>query len=82
MSRAACHKTDPAIFYPEQGGSYAAARAVCKRCPVINECLQYALDEMTSVRSDMEDLAIGMHGMWGGTSPLERWAILGRRWAA
>lgn len=52
--RAACRWEDPEMFFPHSGGSgpnanrRARANAqpaltVCARCPVTNECLEYAL---------------------------------------
>lgn len=40
--------------------SYARARAVCERCPVLDDCREYALSEGE------------LYGMWGGLSPNER----------
>lgn len=60
--RAACKFVDPNLFFPERGdyvsGEYA--KAVCAECPVVEPCLQYALDMCESV------------GIWGGTSARER----------
>jgi WhiB family redox-sensing transcriptional regulator len=53
---------DPDLWFPETGGSQAAAeaKAVCVRCPVRAQCLDYAV-------------ALGIrHGVWGGTTPEER----------
>lgn len=57
---ALCAQTDPEIFFPEKGGSTKDAKAVCGRCPVVAECLDYALanDER--------------FGIWGGTVEHER----------
>ena len=57
---AACAGCDPGLFYPEQGGDYRSAKAVCRLCPVTQECL---------------DFAIGNHekyGVWGGMSERQR----------
>ena len=43
------------------------ARAICKGCPVLDTCLEYALTERIE------------HGVWGGTSERERRRILKRR---
>ncbi|NMH97976.1 WhiB family transcriptional regulator [Pseudonocardia acidicola] len=48
-SRAACRSVDPELFFPvvEVGPMCAAqieaAKAVCGRCPVLGECLSFAL---------------------------------------
>ena len=43
------------------------ARKICVDCPVIEQCLEYALDERIE------------HGVWGGCSERERRRILKRR---
>lgn len=66
--RAACRDVDPELFFPI-GNTGAAllqieeAKAVCRRCPVIDECLQWALEAG-------ED-----SGVWGGLSEDERRAM-------
>lgn len=64
---ALCAQTDPDLFFPEKGGTSNDARAVCQQCPVIAECLTYALDARMS------------DGVWGGMSAAERKAILRKR---
>jgi WhiB family redox-sensing transcriptional regulator len=63
---AVCAQTDPEAFFPEKGGSPAAAKAVCAGCPVTGECLEWAL--ANDVR----------YGVWGGLSAPQRGGI--RRW--
>lgn len=62
MRKAACKGLDPAIFYPEIGGNEMAdqAKAICAKCPVKTDCLEYAL---ANYEHD---------GIWGGTSEKER----------
>lgn len=55
-----CAQTDPEAFFPELGGSYLPAKAVCRRCTVRPDCLMWALE--TGER----------HGIWGGVSDRER----------
>lgn len=57
---ALCAETDPEAYFPEKGGSTAAAKATCDRCDVREQCLDYALTE---------DIHFGV---WGGTSERER----------
>lgn len=65
---AACREAGPALFYPvgttgpalEQ---IADAKAVCATCPVIRDCLEWAL-------AHRED-----HGVWGGTDEFERQSL-------
>lgn len=70
--RAACAGMSPDVFYPARPGGRGgrAARdaldraiAVCRRCPVTTECLNYALDRREE------------HGVWGATSPEDRQAL-------
>jgi WhiB family redox-sensing transcriptional regulator len=55
-----CAQVDDEIFFPEKGGSTAAAKSVCRRCPVAAECLEYALANNERF------------GIWGGLSERER----------
>jgi WhiB family redox-sensing transcriptional regulator len=70
----ACRSEDPSTFFHPEGerGSArarreAAAKAVCGRCPVLNECASHAL----AVREP--------YGVWGGMSEDDREAILSGR---
>lgn len=56
----------PGIFYPDSGARDAAneAKAVCRGCPVRDECLAWALDTGECC------------GIWGGKTPVERKHIL------
>jgi WhiB family redox-sensing transcriptional regulator len=69
---AACVGTDTSAFYPADGERAVSrrvreekARAICGRCPVIAECLQWAIATNEP------------WGLWGGMSSDERadWAI-------
>lgn len=57
---AACQYTDPEAFFPPKGGSTREAKQICAACPVIDECLQYALDNDERF------------GIYGGKSERER----------
>lgn len=64
-SRSACRDEDPELFFPIGTSGPALlqieqAKAVCRRCPVVDDCLQWALE------SGQDD------GVWGGKSDLER----------
>ncbi len=61
--RALCKEVDPGCFFPERGQSTAPAKAVCRRCPVREECLTLAL-----ARDER-------FGVWGGLSEPERRAL-------
>ena len=51
----------------EKDAREAKAKAVCARCPVRDECLEYALRTREP------------HGIWGGLNEMERRAVLRRR---
>lgn len=61
MEDALCSQVDPNVFFPDTtGGSYRAAKMVCYRCPVREQCLEYALRNNENF------------GVWGGLSDTER----------
>ena len=57
---AACAGMDTNIFYPIGTEGIAEAKAICNKCPIIQPCLQYALENDE------------IHGIWGGTSERKR----------
>ncbi|KJY28200.1 hypothetical protein ADK60_02605 [Streptomyces sp. XY431] len=66
---AGCRGTDPELFFPIGSGTSfptvaqnEEAKAVCGRCPVAPECLDWALN-------------VAVEGIWGGTTEAERRAI-------
>lgn len=69
--RGACRDEDPELFFPVgiRGPALqqeAEAKAVCARCPVQAECLDYAI-------STGQD-----HGVFGGMGERERRAVIRR----
>ncbi|MFE9939629.1 WhiB family transcriptional regulator [Streptomyces hirsutus] len=67
-TRAACRDEDPDLFFPIGTSGPALfqteqAKRVCRRCPVQQHCLDWALDTGQSL------------GVWGGTSETERRAL-------
>lgn len=62
-----CAEADPEEWFPEKGGSSADAIRICHRCPILDECLAYAL------ASDER------FGIWGGTTPTERKRLIKQR---
>jgi WhiB family redox-sensing transcriptional regulator len=69
--RPACASEDPELFFPigETGLALLQveeAKVVCRRCPLIESCLQGALE-----RNEL--------GVWGGTDDAERRRIKRRR---
>ena len=67
MSEGNCRLYPPAAFFPSDGVGVDRARKICKDCPVLSRCLDYALEERIE------------HGVWGGCSERERRRILKRR---
>ena len=79
QQRGLCRATDSEVFFPpahfehkpERESREAQAKAICAGCPVKAACLDWAL----AVREP--------HGVWGGTSEIERKQILaGKRVAS
>ena len=65
---AVCREEDPELFFPIGNTGPALlqieeAKAVCRRCPVIESCLQWALESGQD------------SGVWGGLSEDERRAM-------
>jgi WhiB family redox-sensing transcriptional regulator len=65
---AACRDVDPELFFPIGNTGPALlqieeAKQVCRRCKVVQECLQWALDSGQD------------SGVWGGLSEDERRAL-------
>ena|SRR6056297_3245129 len=67
MADGNCRLHPPATFFPSDGVGVDKARKICRDCPVMARCLEYALEE----RID--------HGVWGGCSERERRRILKTR---
>ncbi|KFG71421.1 WhiB family transcriptional regulator [Streptomyces mutabilis] len=66
--RASCRSEEPDLFFPIGNTGPALlqieeAKAVCRRCPVMETCLQWALEFGQE------------HGVWGGLSEDERRAM-------
>jgi WhiB family redox-sensing transcriptional regulator len=64
--KAACLDSDPELFFPIGNSAVEQieeAKAVCRRCPVADTCLQWALDTGQDA------------GVWGGLSEDERRAL-------
>lgn len=66
--RAICRDEDPELFFPVGTSGpallqIAEAKTVCRRCPVVTECLTWALESGQDA------------GVWGGMSEDERRAL-------
>lgn len=65
---AGCLDHDPELFFAKEDTDGAAeALAICKACPVVDDCLEFALD----TRQD--------YGVWGGMTENNRMALRRRR---
>ncbi|MFF7361262.1 WhiB family transcriptional regulator [Streptomyces sp. NPDC008125] len=67
-TRAACREEDPDLFFPIGSTGPALvqtedAKAVCRTCPVREQCLRWALDNNQDA------------GVWGGLAEDERRAL-------
>ena len=63
----ACRGQDPELFFPGDHGDATPAQRICRRCPHLVMCLDWALD--TDQR----------FGVWGGATPALRGRILAKR---
>ena len=57
---ALCLQVDPELFFPDKGKPGTQATAVCRRCDVSQQCLDYALKNRIT------------EGIWGGVHPRAR----------
>jgi WhiB family redox-sensing transcriptional regulator len=72
QARAACRGPESALFFPpaisesraDREARERRAKAICGTCPVLEECLAYAL----RIREP--------HGVWGGRNEVERQKLL------
>lgn len=66
-----CSQVDPELFFPEENEktktSYyvniKAAKEICNKCPLVKECLEYALRNSP------------IQGVWGGLTEKERYNL-------
>lgn len=56
----ACRQVGPDLFFPQSAAEEAEALRICSTCPVLDECLDYALE------------AGETYGVWGGTTEKQR----------
>lgn len=61
MKHAACKDVNTNVFFPDKVEQEGPARAICAACPVIEECLQYALAQNPNPI-----------GIWGNTNKHQR----------
>jgi WhiB family redox-sensing transcriptional regulator len=67
MDNGICRDHLPATFFPSEGVGVEVAKRICATCPVVDTCLEYALENHID------------HGVWGGTSERQRRRILKAR---
>jgi WhiB family redox-sensing transcriptional regulator len=65
--RARCKDMEVAFFYPGRGESVYPMKEVCRLCPVVKPCLEYAMRNSEKF------------GIWGSTSERERRKMRGAR---
>ncbi|MEV6504854.1 WhiB family transcriptional regulator [Streptomyces sp. NPDC051642] len=71
MGDARCAQVDPDLWHPDESGAthtYSDARCICRRCPVRQQCTDYA----TAIESDGDKK--DRHGVWAGETKDERGA--------
>ena len=68
VARAACVGHDPDLWFPDKGqhNTSKRARAICRECPVLDECRAFGL-------------AHNLAGIWGGLTSDQRraWRVRG-----
>lgn len=67
MASGNCANEPPEIFFPSDGAGVIVAKKICKDCPMVEQCLEYALSNRIE------------HGVWGGCSERQRRRILKKR---
>jgi WhiB family transcriptional regulator, redox-sensing transcriptional regulator len=56
MEFGSCREHPPNVFFPVDGVGVEVAKRICAKCPVREQCLEYAVENRIE------------HGVWGGTS--------------
>ena len=74
-TQAACLDHNPEMFFPDPADRDGEdeAIAICETCPVKADCLTDAME------SETYRLTSGRHGIWGGKTPRQRYAMYRRR---
>lgn len=74
QERGACREHDNVLFFGEEGESElekqareGRAKTVCRECPVIDPCLEFAMESNQK------------YGIWGGLTDKERASLKRRR---
>lgn len=61
---AECLDVDPEVFFPDRSDPATLAKSICSRCPVMEQCLETALENGEEF------------GVWGNTTERERAEML------
>lgn len=67
MAQGKCAHEDPAVFFPNDGVGVIRAQRICRSCPMLAHCLEYALTNKID------------HGVWGGESERARRRLIRKR---
>lgn len=59
-AQALCSRSEPELWFAVGALEHKIAKSVCRRCPVRQECLNYAMEAPVD------------HGIWGGFTERER----------
>jgi WhiB family redox-sensing transcriptional regulator len=66
MDSAACADSSVELFFPVKGESYARAKSICGRCPVVEQC-RAAIDW-----AERELKPSAVQGFYAGETPADR----------
>ena len=66
---AACLGADNGLFFPDRGASIKPALYFCHRCPVVQQCGEYA-SSLVKHRGAL--VVAGKAGVWSGLSAAQR----------
>mgnify|MGYP001250654885 FL=1 len=66
-NRAMCKNLETEVFFPSRGEAVTPIKIICKSCPVVKPCLEYAMKSGEKF------------GIWGGTSERDRRKMRGLR---
>lgn len=69
---AACKGKPLEWFFPTKGGTLRQAKALCARCPVVQQCR-----DATDIMENGATQPVHVHGFFGGESPNQRMARRG-----
>ena len=68
---AVCAQVSPDLFDAEESGDLGAARAVCRRCPVIGQCMEALFVEEAGIAKAL------LAGVRAGMSATQRYQLYG-----